>query len=67
MADETIKAGDTVTLKSGGPRMTVMAVGGSSTSAARCVWFDPEAHPYTMQEADILVVALTKVGPGDVF
>ena len=45
MADEEIKAGDTVRLKSGGPSMTVEAIGhfgwsDSSPLEARCSWFD---------------------------
>lgn len=34
--ESTIKPGDIVTLKSGGPRMTVQSVNGRS---AECAWF----------------------------
>ena len=40
----TFKIGDTVKLKSGGPRMTVQHIGDYSASGiklgAQCVWFD---------------------------
>lgn len=39
--DHEIKAGDVVTLKSGGPLMTVDSVGDNwGTQSAWCTWFD---------------------------
>lgn len=45
-----IKAGDVVTLKSGGPKMTVTDIVDSSTDgsglkSANCVWFDSGNKP----------------------
>lgn len=43
MADEEIRVGDTVRLKSGGPLMTVAFIGvspgGNRVKKARCYWF----------------------------
>lgn len=41
MADE-IKPGDIVTLKSGGPKMTVSWI---EEGSAYCQWFDPKMEP----------------------
>ncbi len=45
MADD-FKAGDTVQLKSGGPKMTVDRIGkqfqSSTTNSAYCSWFDKD-------------------------
>ena len=38
---ENFKVGDTVRMRSGGPRMTVTAVGGDNdVPKVTCVWFD---------------------------
>jgi uncharacterized protein YodC (DUF2158 family) len=42
--ENTIKPGDVVQLKSGGPFMTVTSV---SDKVAWCTWFDPETHKLT--------------------
>jgi uncharacterized protein YodC (DUF2158 family) len=42
MADEQIKPGDVVSLRSGGPRMTIATVDGSS---AYCEWFSDDQQP----------------------
>jgi uncharacterized protein YodC (DUF2158 family) len=42
MADEQFKPGDTVNLRSGGPRMTIVMVDGKS---AFCEWFTDEQQP----------------------
>ena len=42
MADEQFKPGDTVNLRSGGPRMTIAMVDGKS---AFCEWFTDEQQP----------------------
>jgi len=42
MADEQFKPGDTVMLRSGGPRMTVAMVDGRS---AFCEWFSDDQQP----------------------
>jgi uncharacterized protein YodC (DUF2158 family) len=63
MADEaTIQAGDTVTLKSDGPVMTVGAV---EFAAATCIWFVQEmpgnVGRQEVRSANIPLVALKKV------
>jgi uncharacterized protein YodC (DUF2158 family) len=43
MSDTQFKAGDVVTLKSGGPEMTIDDIskyGMGSTDRAKCIWFD---------------------------
>jgi uncharacterized protein YodC (DUF2158 family) len=41
MAGEQLKPGDVVNLKSGGPKMTVTAVGDNyGTMTVWCAWFD---------------------------
>jgi uncharacterized protein YodC (DUF2158 family) len=45
MSDAELKVGDVVTLKSGGPKMTVEQIGKFSMSStahnrAKCTWFD---------------------------
>jgi uncharacterized protein YodC (DUF2158 family) len=42
MADEKFKPGDVVSLKSGGPRMTIATVDGQSTT---CEWFADDQQP----------------------
>jgi len=42
MADNQFKPGDVVSLRSGGPRMTVASVDGPS---ALCEWFSDDQHP----------------------
>jgi uncharacterized protein YodC (DUF2158 family) len=42
MADEQFKPGDTVSLRSGGPRMTIAVVHGQS---AFCEWFSDDQQP----------------------
>jgi uncharacterized protein YodC (DUF2158 family) len=42
MADEQFKPGDIVSLKSGGPRMTVASVEGRTVS---CEWFADDQQP----------------------
>jgi uncharacterized protein YodC (DUF2158 family) len=42
MADEQIKPGDIVSLRSGGPRMTIASVDGLS---AYCEWFTDDQQP----------------------
>ncbi len=44
MADNQFKPGDVVSLRSGGPRMTVASVDGQS---AVCEWFSDDQHPQT--------------------
>lgn len=44
MADAEFKPGDTVSLKSGGPRMTIAVVYGQS---AFCEWFAEDPQPQT--------------------
>lgn len=46
---EDLKEGDTVQLKSGGPKMTISGIGlygmGSTKKQANCVWFEgPKKH-----------------------
>ena len=45
MADNPYKAGDVVSLKSGGPRMTVDALLGNG--AVICCWFTESAQRFT--------------------
>jgi uncharacterized protein YodC (DUF2158 family) len=44
MADQEFKVGDVVTLKSGGPDMTIEDIGkygmGATNDSAKCVWFE---------------------------
>ena len=43
MANDELKVGDVVTLKSGGPKMTIESIdvsAGGSHKMAYCVWFD---------------------------
>ena len=42
MAEEQIKPGDIVSLRSGGPRMTIATVDGQS---AFCEWFTDDQQP----------------------
>ncbi len=42
MADEQFRPGDVVTLKSGGPRMTIASVDGRSVL---CEWFADDQQP----------------------
>jgi uncharacterized protein YodC (DUF2158 family) len=42
MADERIKPGDIVSLRSGGPRMTIASVDGQN---AFCEWFTDDQQP----------------------
>ena len=42
MADEQFKPGDTVSLKSGGPRMTIATV---DEKSAFCEWFSDDQQP----------------------
>ena len=42
MADEQFKAGDIVSLRSGGPKMTIATVDGQT---AFCEWFTDDQHP----------------------
>jgi uncharacterized protein YodC (DUF2158 family) len=42
MADEQFKPGDVVSLRSGGPRMTISTADGKS---AFCEWFTDDQHP----------------------
>lgn len=42
MADEQFKPGDVVSLRSGGPRMTIATVDGQG---AFCEWFTDDQHP----------------------
>jgi uncharacterized protein YodC (DUF2158 family) len=42
MADEQFKPGDTVSLRSGGPRMTISTVDGKN---AVCEWFSDDQKP----------------------
>lgn len=57
MANEQIKEGDTVMLKSGGPIMTVDEIG----SYATCIWFDG----YEQHNGKFSVTSLKKVDPED--
>ena len=53
MADDPIKVGDTVTVKSGGPLMTVKSLRGNY---AICVWFVGK----TKKESKFALVTLKK-------
>jgi uncharacterized protein YodC (DUF2158 family) len=54
MAEQEIKAGDVVILKSGGPRMTVHSL---ERNMATCEWFDAKG---AAQLKSFLVTSLTK-------
>jgi uncharacterized protein YodC (DUF2158 family) len=62
---EELKEGDTVYLKSGGPRMTIDKIAvfsmGGTTKEARCVWFDGKKRMVELFELH----SLTKEDPGD--
>jgi len=55
-----IKAGDVVTLKTGGPEMAV------SYSEAGCLWFCHDALNYKIVERDPPVLAAKKSSIGDI-
>lgn len=60
MADETIKVGDTVQLKSGSPTMTVT---GTDNNSAWCTWYDFNSSQWNF-EMQFPLVALTNDFPG---
>lgn len=58
-----IKAGDVVTLKTGGPEMTVSGVG---VGYSCCVWFCSEVHNYKTLECDPKALVAKKSSVGDI-
>lgn len=62
MADESgLKVGDVVTLKSGGPKMTISGIGkyglGAEKDRASCVWFDGKTRKQELFELETLDLA----------
>jgi uncharacterized protein YodC (DUF2158 family) len=60
MSDE-IKTGDVVTLKSGGPEMTVNGFSSDHSNMVECVWFDGNV----LREGAFYADALTVWNVGD--
>jgi uncharacterized protein YodC (DUF2158 family) len=60
MSDE-IKTGDVVTLKSGGPEMTVNGFSSDHSNMAECVWFDGNV----LREGAFYIDTLTAWNVGD--
>jgi len=56
MANDAIKDGDIVQLKSGGPKMTVNGKG-TTSGHVWCTWFDKEGKP---QSGEFNPIALIK-------
>lgn len=59
---QTLKSGDTVRLKSGGPDMTVVEVKtyDSGNTFARVTWFNSGPNGYELKTENILSEALAK-------
>lgn len=56
MANDEIKVGDVVRLRSGGPRMTVVNRRGENNAWVECQWFDDKKQ---VTEKGFIVDALT--------
>jgi uncharacterized protein YodC (DUF2158 family) len=57
MGKKTVKAGDVVALRSGGPRMTVVSLRDICTGAlALCTWFDRELSALEAEFAPAVLV-----------
>jgi uncharacterized protein YodC (DUF2158 family) len=58
MTENELTAGNTVRLKSGGPRMTIETIAcfgmGSTHEQAKCVWFDGNARKEALFELHTL-------------
>lgn len=66
MADDELKTGDVVRLKSGGPRMTVSAIDRSEDGTPRyvtCVWFSGDGFETSNFCYDTLILAINVPRP----
>ena len=63
MTTDTIKPGDVVELKSGGPAMTVEDIGNSGTPWANCSWF--EGSKFTRETFELAALRIRPSDPDD--
>ena len=61
MAEETLKAGDIVELKSGSPKMTIIFI---AESNAYCTWYDTNTHTWRESVKFPLIILKSTSAPG---